>query len=164
MESQLLLVMIRTSVCVCVCVSLGMHGWAGWRKRKGDQGIWSPSVIRVIQMDTEIAHHEDVTIWTVNQKLKQWWDKDPEVGGWLQQGEWWVYKMMTEIQQGRLGYQKEKEFWNLQKEARTERQKKAVLLKCAKLPLYAWNERVNEWANVCINRLVQVFDFSEEDI
>ena len=110
MESQLLLVMIRTSVCVCVCVcvSLGMHGWAGWRKRKGDQGIWSPSVIRVIQMDTEIAHHEDVTIWTVNQKLKQWWDKDPEVGGWLQQGEWWVYKMMTEIQQGRLGYQKEK--------------------------------------------------------
>ena len=33
---------------------------------------------------------------------------------------------------------------NTQKEAKTERQKKTVLLKCAKLPLYTWIERVNE--------------------
>ena len=95
-------VCVRVCVCACVCVymcvTLGMHGWARWRKRRGDQGIWSPSVIRVIQIDTEIAHREDVSIWTVNHKLKQWWGEDPEVGGWLQQREWWVYKLMTKIQ------------------------------------------------------------------
>ena len=45
---------------------------------------------------------------------------------------------------GNVGISEGKKFWNLQKEARTERQKKAVFFKCAKLPLYAWNERVNE--------------------
>ena len=64
--------------------------------------------------------------------------KDPEFGGWLQQGGRWGYKLMDDKDSaGKVRILEGKKFWNLQKEARTQRQKKTVLLKCAKLPLHA---------------------------
>lgn len=70
-------------------------------------------------MDTEIAHGGDVSHMNHESKAKAMMGEGPR-GWWMASTRRavGVYTDDTEIQQGSLGYKKERKAWNLHKEAR----------------------------------------------